>query len=80
MVQTLISKPLSDAESADIVFLVHASKKTNTKDFKKKLIPFITNIAEKGYEKSQFALVVYGDTVETMFKLTMFKTRPQIRK
>ena len=71
---------LSDSDTGDIVFLIHASKKTTSKEFKKHLMKFVTNMVQRANSESQFAAVTYGSTPETIFEFSKFQNKKAIRK
>jgi len=69
----LKSGAFSDSDSADIVFLIHASKNTNNKDFKK-LMKYLGVIAQRpDIKKNKIGIVFYGPSAETVLELTEFK-------
>ncbi|XP_052813412.1 uncharacterized protein LOC128240703 isoform X3 [Mya arenaria] len=70
-----------NSDEAEIVFLVHASKKTTTKDFKNNLIQYIIGIIQRAdTTKNKFGVVMYGDSPEVVLKLTSFPKAKLVKK
>lgn len=62
------------------MFLIHVSKKTKSKLFKKFMLKYIIGLAMRpDHTKTKFAVVTYGMQAETIFNLQLFKQKKLIK-